>query len=75
MFDGIIPIAIILKIRKQYITLRILQAVATFKSQLQNTIDLIILDINLPGGNNTNMIQSLNSIQEGIKLLMFSAYD
>ena len=42
MFDGIIPIAIILKIRKQYITLRILQAVATFKSQLQNTIDLII---------------------------------
>ncbi len=32
----------ILKIRKQYITLRIFKAVATFKSQLQNTIDLII---------------------------------
>ena len=38
-------------------------------------IDLLILDINLPGGNNIQMLESLNAIQKGIKVLMFSAYE
>ncbi len=41
--QGFIPIAMILKnLESNIITRRILQAVATFKSQLQNTIDLIM---------------------------------
>jgi two-component system invasion response regulator UvrY len=38
-------------------------------------IDLLILDINLPGGNNIQMLESLNSVQKGIKVLIFSAYE
>lgn len=38
-------------------------------------IDLLILDINLPGGNNIQMLETLNAIQKGIKVLMFSAYE
>lgn len=38
-------------------------------------IDLLILDINLPGGNNIQMLESLNAVQKGIKVLMFSAYE
>lgn len=38
-------------------------------------IDLLILDINLPGGNNIQMLDALNAVQKDIKVLMFSAYD
>lgn len=38
-------------------------------------IDLVILDINLPGGNNIQMLDSLSAIQKDIKVLMFSAYE
>jgi two-component system invasion response regulator UvrY len=38
-------------------------------------IDLLILDINLPGGNNIQMLESLNAVQKGIKVLIFSAYE
>lgn len=40
-----------------------------------NKIDLVILDINLPGGNNIQMLDSLNEIQKNIRVLMFSAYE
>lgn len=43
---------------------------------IKNTkIDLLILDINLPGGNNIQMLEALNTVQKGIKVLMFSAYE
>lgn len=38
-------------------------------------IDLLILDINLPGGNNIQMLESLNAVQKDVKVLMFSAYE
>lgn len=40
-----------------------------------NTFDLLLLDINLPGGNNAVMIEDVRNIQEDIKILMFSAYE
>ena len=37
--------------------------------------DLIILDINIPGGKNTEMIVDIRSIQSNVKILMFSAHE
>ncbi|WP_286921805.1 response regulator transcription factor [Flavobacterium sp. UBA4197] len=37
--------------------------------------DLLILDINLPGGNNVSMIEKIKSIRPEIKILMFSAFE
>lgn len=37
--------------------------------------DLILLDINMPGGNNVNVIQEILNIQPQIKILVFSSYD
>ncbi len=38
-------------------------------------LDLIILDINIPGGNNIQMLDTIRLKQSKIKILMFSAYD
>lgn len=37
--------------------------------------DLLLLDINLPGGDSIEMVNDIRSVQEKIKILMFSAYD
>jgi len=37
--------------------------------------DLILLDINLPGGNSVTMINDIRAIQLKVKILVFSAYD
>ncbi len=39
------------------------------------TFDLIILDINLPGGNNVLMIEKIRGIDPNVKILMFSAFE
>src|SRR5690606_10977228 len=45
-------------------------------AQLHNEpYDLILLDINMPGGNNVNVIQEILNIQSQIKILVFSSYD
>lgn len=41
----------------------------------EHTFDLIILDINIPGGRNTEMIQAIRAIQPTVKILIFSAYE
>ncbi|MBE8715468.1 response regulator [Sphingobacterium hungaricum] len=38
-------------------------------------IDLILLDINMPGGNNIKVIKELLAIQPDVKILVFSSYD
>lgn len=38
-------------------------------------IDLIILDINIPGGRNTAMIEEIKNIQPDTKILIFSVYE
>jgi len=37
--------------------------------------DLVILDINLPGGKNCYMIDDLRELQEEVKILIFSAHE
>ena len=39
------------------------------------TFDLIILDINIPGGKNTAMVHEIREIQPEVKILIFSVYD
>lgn len=41
----------------------------------ENEIDLIILDINIPGGKNIEMIAEIREIQPEIKILIFSVYE
>jgi two-component system, NarL family, invasion response regulator UvrY len=37
--------------------------------------DLLILDINIPGGNNTKMVEMIKAASPGIRILVFSSYD
>jgi len=39
----------------------------------KNTFDLIILDINIPGGENSRMIDKIRKIQSDARILVFSA--
>lgn len=41
----------------------------------EENYDLIILDINIPGGKNTEMIAEIKAIIPKVKILMFSAYE
>ena len=44
--------------------------------ELQATADdLLILDINIPGGNDTKMIGKIKSIAPQVRILVFSSYD
>ncbi|WP_315824534.1 response regulator transcription factor [Paraflavitalea speifideaquila] len=40
-----------------------------------NKFDLLVLDINIPGGNNLQMIDVIKLRQPDIKILIFSGYD
>jgi len=39
------------------------------------TIDMVVLDINIPGGNNFYMIQMIKDVRENVKILILSAYE
>jgi DNA-binding NarL/FixJ family response regulator len=39
------------------------------------TMAIVVLDINIPGGNNFHMIQKIRDIQENVKILVLSAYE
>jgi DNA-binding NarL/FixJ family response regulator len=41
----------------------------------KNDFDLVILDINLPGGKKTDMIDELRKLQKDVKILIFSAHE
>lgn len=47
----------------------------TLKILKEKKFDLIILDINIPGGRNTAMIEEIRNIQEDVKILIFSVYE
>lgn len=47
------------------------ESLAMLKAEQFN---LLILDINIPGGNNFQMIEDIHTIHPGIKILIFSAY-
>jgi two-component system invasion response regulator UvrY len=56
-----------------------IHTVVNFKEVLDvltvNIYDLIILDINIPGGDNLEMIASIRQKQSNIPILIFSGYD
>jgi DNA-binding NarL/FixJ family response regulator len=37
--------------------------------------DLLILDINIPGGNNTKMVEDIKALSPSLRVLVFSSYD
>lgn len=41
----------------------------------RESYDLVILDINIPGGNKPTMIEKIRLVQPQIKILIFSGYD
>ncbi|WP_298713890.1 response regulator transcription factor [Chitinophaga sp.] len=47
----------------------------TIRQLSEQTFDLLILDINIPGGNNLQMISAVRLRQPGIRILIFSGYD
>lgn len=47
----------------------------TLKILKEKIFDLIILDINIPGGRNTAMIDVIRNIQAEVKILIFSVYE
>jgi DNA-binding NarL/FixJ family response regulator len=55
------------------------QQAANFNAALaliqENKFDLIILDINIPGGEHSRMISSIRAIQENAPILIFSDFD
>jgi len=57
----------------------IIQEAVNFEQMIQmldtHPFDLLILDINIPGGNNLQMIDVIRLRQPAIKILIFSGYD
>lgn len=47
---------------------------ATLTYLKKEKVDLLILDINIPGGNNFQMIERIKEVQPDVKILLFSAY-
>ncbi len=45
------------------------------ESMNERFYDLLILDINIPGGNNTKMVETIRMKAPKTKILMFSSYD
>jgi len=46
-----------------------------FEQLNQESCDLLLLDINMPGGNNINVIKELLELQPELKILVFSSYE
>src|SRR5688572_24466593 len=44
-------------------------------TKLSEKQDLLFLDINLPGGNSTKMVEEIRSSHPDVLIMMFSAYD
>ena len=52
---------------------------SSFSSALEHlareAVDIIILDINIPGGENSKMIQKFRDLQPGVKILVFTGLE
>ena len=74
---GVVRYGVMLLIKELYPT-AILHQAATFNEALKTIrnqhVDLLILDINIAGGNNVQMLHVVKVLQEDLKVLMFSAY-
>lgn len=67
-----------LMLREAFDDVKIEQADSFYETLIavnDEAFDLILLDINLPGGNNASMISDIKNIRYNTRILMFSAYD
>lgn len=68
----------VLILEKNFMHLTIYQA-CDFKKTIsvlkKKTIDLILLDIKIPGGDSPKMISRIRTVQKNVKILMFSALE
>jgi DNA-binding NarL/FixJ family response regulator len=56
------------------VTISFAEDFAQLLTLLKEPTDLLILDINIPGGNHFSMIEKIRSFQPSIKILVFSSY-
>lgn len=74
----IVRLGTILLIRELYSEAEIIE-VGTFPEVIEQvkkrSFDLLVLDIQIPGGDHFQMIEAVRLRQPGLKILMFSAYD
>lgn len=75
---GIVRLGTRLLIKEMYPLAQVAEA-TNFKSTLQQLekqhFDLLVLDINIPGGDSIQMIQAVRNQQEDIPILILSSYD
>src|SRR5690606_7867501 len=65
-------------IKENFPDVQILQAQSydeVYQHLKQERFDLLLLDINMPGGNNIQVIKEILQIQEDAKILVFSSYE
>lgn len=67
--------SLLLKDAFENITIFHANSLHSILEMLPNNPDLILLDINLPGGNSTKMIEDIKSSNSEAAILMFSAFD
>lgn len=46
-----------------------------YENLRKSNFDLLLLDINMPGGNNIKVIKEILALQSDLKILVFSSYD
>jgi len=74
----IVRLGILLVVKSMFLNAQVYEAGTLDQTLAQletRRFDLLILDINIPGGNNLQMINALRLRQPGIRILMFSGYE
>lgn len=75
---GIVRMGTTLLVKELFVTVQVDEASdfnKTLKMLGEKTYDLLILDINIPGGNTFNMMEVARLRQKDIPILIFSSYD
>ena len=67
--------SLLLKDAFENITIIHANSLTSLLGMLPDEPDLLLLDINLPGGNSTKMIEEIKKINSNVLILMFSAFD
>lgn len=75
---SIVRFGVSMAISKLYEDVEIIQAETydqVFEYLKKDSFDLLLLDINMPGGNNIRVISEVLALQPDVKILVFSSYD
>jgi len=68
-------VSVLLKKNFDGVTITHAESVEDLRTKLSEKQDLLFLDINLPGGNSTKMVEEIRSSHPDLLIMMFSAYD